>query len=164
MFVSFDEYGVAPTDHLYALALSDGTQQWAVPVGHANDLFMQFQAQPAAGSDGSLYMTGMSSSQGWMLRRFNPSNGAVIWSFQLEPANGMSPPTVGPDGSVYYSRSLGYLDAVNSGGDGRWTFFDETIVDYPSATPNGALVVAGDRPNFGEMGTFRGWNAITGAL
>jgi outer membrane protein assembly factor BamB len=77
----------------------------------------------------------MSGSQGWQLVRFNPANGSVVWTFRLEPANGMSPPTVGPDGSVYYSRSLGFLDAVTSGGDGRWTFFDETIVDLPRVNP-----------------------------
>ena len=163
MFVAFDEFGVAPSSTLYALSL-DGAQQWAVPVPASNDMFMQRQAQPATGPDASLYLTGMSSSQGWQLRRFNPANGSLVWTFTLQPANGMSPPTVGPDGSVYYSRSLGFLDAVNSAGDGRWTFFDETIVDQPRVTPNGALVAAGDRPNFGEPGTFRGWNAVTGAL
>jgi outer membrane protein assembly factor BamB len=134
MFVAFDEYGVAPTNMLYALTLG-GTQQWAVSVPSSDDIFMQRQAQPATGPDGSLYLTGMSGSQGWQLVRFNPANGSVVWTFRLEPANGMSPPTVGPDGSVYYSRSLGFLDAVTSGGDGRWTFFDETIVDLPRVNP-----------------------------
>ena len=31
-------------------------------------------------------------------------------------------------------------------------------------SPDGSIVVAGDRPNFGEPGSVRGWNASTGAL
>ena len=31
-------------------------------------------------------------------------------------------------------------------------------------SPDGSVVVAGDRPNFGEPGSVRGWNAATGAL
>src|SRR6266508_1067346 len=78
------------------------------------------------------------------------------------PANGMSPPSVGPDGSIYFSRSLSFLDAVNPGGDIRWTYFDGSIIDQPRVSPDGSVVVAGDRPNFGEPGTLRGWDAAAG--
>jgi hypothetical protein len=69
-----------------------GSQQWAASVPTSNDIFMQRQAQPATGPDGSLYLTGMSGSQ---------------------------------------------FDAVNPGGDGRWAFFDETIVDPPPVLRTG---------------------------
>ena len=135
-----------------------------MPVPISNDVFMQRQAQPAVGPDGAPYLTGLNSQQGWLLVRFNRDSGSVVWTYTRDPANGMSRPAVGPDGSVYLSRSLGFLDAVNPGGDRRWTFFDESIIDYPDVTPNGALVVAGDRPNFGEPGRVRSWNAVNGAL
>ena len=161
LFAGFDEalhcFG---TSVLYGLGLG-GTQDWAVPVPTSNDIFMQRQAQPAVGPDGSLYLTGLNTQEGWQLIRFDPATGGVVWRFSRSPANGMSPPSVGPDGSVYFSRSLSYLDAVNPAGDGRWTFSDGSIIDLPGVAPDGALVVAGDRPNFGEPGRLRGWNAVT---
>src|SRR5262249_39925117 len=82
----------------------------------------------------------------------------------LAPSNGMSAPSVGPDGSVYYSRSLSYLDSVTSAGQARWTFTDGSIIDHPAVSPNGTVVVAGDRPNFGQPGSVRGWDAAPGGL
>ena len=162
LFAAFDEYGVHPTDVLYGLTLG-GAQQWAVNAPASADVFMQRQAQPAVGpGGGSLYLTGLNSQAGWRLDRYNPNTGAVVWAYSQEPANGMSPPSVGPDGTVYLSRSLGYLDAVTPTGQNRWTYFDGTIIDLPRVTPDGSLVVAGDRPNFGEPGTLRGWDAPTG--
>jgi hypothetical protein len=76
----------------------------------------------------------------------------------------MSAPSVGPNGSVFFSRSLSYLESVTSAGHSRWTFTDGSIIDHPAVSPNGSVVVAGDRPNFGEPGYIRGWNAATGAL
>ena len=123
LFAAFDEaLSCFDTSVLYGLGLG-GTQDWAVPVPTSNDIFMQRQAQPAVGADGSLYLTGLNTQEGWQLIRFDPATGGVIWRYSRSPANGMSPPSVGPDGSIYLSRSLGYLDAVNAAGDGRWSFF-----------------------------------------
>ena len=97
---------------MYGLTVG-GTQDWAVAVPDANDIFMQRQAQPAVGPGGSLYLTGLSGQSGWSLVRFDQSTGSVVWTYTRSPANGMSPPSVGPDGSIYLSRSLSYLDAVN---------------------------------------------------
>ena len=49
-------------------------------------------------------------------------------------------------------------------GQSRWTFFDGSIFDHPAVSPDGSVVVAGDRPNFGEPGSVRAWNAATGIL
>ena len=130
----------------------------------SDDAFMQQQRQPATGADGSLYMTGMGGENGWSLYRVDPDTGDVLWHHSPWPSNGMSPPTVGPDGSVYYSRSLSYMDSLTADGQSRWTFFDGTIIDHPGVSPDGSIVVAGDRPNFGQPGSARGWNASTGAL
>src|SRR5262245_63199898 len=118
LFASFDEFGVHQSAMLYGVALG-GTQDWAVAAPDANDIFMQRQAQPAVGPGSALYLTGLNSQSGWSLVRFDQSTGSVVWSYTQTPANGMSPPSVGPDGSIYLSRSLGFLDAVNPGGDGR---------------------------------------------
>ncbi len=162
LFAAFDEFGIGPST-MYGLSLG-GAQQWATPLGGSDDMFMQRQRQPATGRDGSLYLTAMGGANGWGLRRVDPNSGAVLWNYSPWPSNGMSPPSVGPNGSVYFSRSLAYLDAVTSNGQLRWTFSDGSIIDEPAVSPNGSIVVAGNRPNFGEPGSLRGWNASTGAL
>ena len=160
LYVGFDERGVALST-MYALTLG-GQQVWAQNIGGSDDIFMQRQRQPVTGPDGSLYMTAMGGENGWNLLRVDPASGNILWNYSPYPSNGMSPPSVGPDGSVYFSRSLGYLDSVTPEGHPRWTFFDETIIDYPVVSPDGQTVVAGDRPDFGVPGLARGWNAADG--
>jgi outer membrane protein assembly factor BamB len=162
LYAAFDEYGTAPST-MFGLSLA-GTQLWARPLAGSDDMFMQQQRQPATGTDGSLYLTGMGGASGWSLYRVDPGNGAVLWNYSPWPSNGMSAPTVGPDGSVFFSRSLSYLESVTPAGGSRWTFFDGSIVDHPAASPDGSVVVAGVRPNFGEPGLVRAWNAATGAV
>jgi hypothetical protein len=58
LYAGFDEQAVAAQSTFYALTLG-GQQQWAVPLGGSDDIFMQRQRQPATGADGSLYMTAM---------------------------------------------------------------------------------------------------------
>jgi hypothetical protein len=106
----------------------------------------------------------MGGANGWGLRRVDPNSGNVLWNYSPWPSNGMSPPSVGPNGSVYFSRSLAYLDSVTPNGQLRWAFSDGSIIDHPAVSPNGSIVVAGNRPNFGEPGSARGWDASTGAL
>ena len=161
LFAAFDEFAVAPST-MFSLSLG-GSQQWARALGGSDDVFMQQQRQPAAGA-GSLYLSAMGGGNGWGLRRVDPNNGDVLWNYSPWPSNGMSPPSVGPNGSVYFSRSLSYLDSVTSSGQLRWTFFDGSIIDHPAVSPDGSIVVAGNRPNFGEPGSARAWNASTGAL
>jgi outer membrane protein assembly factor BamB len=162
LYAAFDEFGVA-TGTIYGLSLG-GAQQWARTLGGSDDMFMQQQRQPATGVDGSLYLTGMGGGNGWSLYRVDPASGNVLWNYSPWPSNGMSPPSVGPDGSVYFSRSLSYLESVTAAGQSRWTFFDGGIIDHPVVSPDGSSVVAGNRPNFGEPGSVRSWNAASGAL
>ena len=162
LYAAFDEYAVGSST-MFGLSLG-GTQQWASAIGGTDDPFMQQQRQPATGVDGSLYLTAMGGGNGWGLRRVDPASGNVLWNYSPWPSNGMSAPSVGPDGSVYFSRSLGYLESVTPNGQSRWTFFDGSIIDHPAVSPDGSIVVAGNRPNFGEPGSVRGWNASTGAL
>jgi len=162
LYAAFDEYAVAPST-MFGLSLG-GSQHWARTLGGTDDIFMQQQRQPATGSDGSLYMTAMGGANGWTLNRVDPNSGTVLWNYSPWPSNGMSAPSVGPSGSVFFSRSLSYLESVTPSGQSRWTFTDGSIIDHPAVSPDGSVVVAGDRPNFGEPGSIRGWNATTGAL
>ena len=162
MFAAFDEVSIAAST-MFGLSLQ-GAQQWARPLGGSDDPFMQQQRQPATGANGSLFLTAMGGANGWSLFRVDPANGNILWQRSPAQSNGMSPPSVGPDGSVYFSRSLSYLDSVTAAGQPRWTFFDGSIIDQPAVGPDGSVVVAGSRPNFGEPGSVRGWNAATGAL
>ena len=148
LYAAFDEVSVASST-MFGLSLG-GAQQWARAIGGSDDPFMQQQRQPATGADGSLYLSAMGGANGWGLRRVDPGNGDVLWNYSPWPSNGMSPPSVGPDGSVYFSRSLGYLESVTPAGESRWTFFDGSIIDHPAVSPDGSVVVAGNRPNFGE--------------
>ena len=92
LFASFDEFPAEQTAMMYALTVG-GTQDWAVAVPDANDIFMQRQAQPAVGPGGGLYLTGLSGPSGRALVRFDQSTGSVVWTYTQSPANGMSPPS-----------------------------------------------------------------------
>ena len=162
LYAAFDERSVALST-MFGLSLG-GAQQWARAIAGSDDPFMQQQRQPATGSDGSLYLTGMGGANGWSLYRVDPASGNVLWNYSPWPSNGMSAPSVGPDGSVYFSRSLSYLESVTPAGQSRWTFSDGSIIDHPAVSPDGSVVVAGVRPNFGQPGSVRGWNAATGKV
>jgi hypothetical protein len=162
LYAAFDEYAVAAST-IFGLSLG-GAQQWARPLAGSDDMFMQQQRQPATGLDGSLYLTGMGGESGWSLYRVDPASGGLLWNYSPWPSNGMSAPSVGPDGSVYFSRSLSYLESVTPAGQSRWTFSDGSIIDHPAVSPDGGTVVAGVRPNFGEPGSVRAWNATTGTV
>ncbi len=162
LHAAFDEAGVASST-MYGIALG-GTQQWTSGVGGSDDPLMQLQRQPAAGSDGNLYLTGFGGENGWSLFRVDPANGNVLFNYSPFPSNGMSAPSVGPDGSVYFSRSLSYLESVTPDAQSRWTFFDGSIIDHPAVSPDGNVVVAGVRPNFGVPGSVRAWDAATGTV
>ena len=162
LFAAFDERSIAPST-MFGLSLG-GAQQWARALAGSDDMFMQQQRQPATGPDGSLYLTGMGGANGWSLYRVDPASGSLLWNYSPWPSNGMSAPSVGPDGSVYFSRSLSYLESVTPAGRSRWTFFDGSILDHPAVSPDGSVVVAGVRPAFGEPGSVRAWNAATGAV
>ncbi len=162
LYAAFDERSIAPST-MFGLSLG-GAQQWASAIGGSDDPFMQQQRQPATGSDGSLYLTAMGGANGWGLKRVDPGSGNVVWNYSPFPSNGMSAPSVGSDGSVYFSRSLSYLESVTPAGQSRWTFSDGSIIDHPAVSPDGGVVVAGVRPNFGQPGSVRGWNAATGTV
>ena len=164
LFAAFDGDDVVPST-MYGLSLA-GPQDWSAPIAGTDDPFMQQQRQPATGSDGSLYLTGLGAANGWRLWRVDLQNGGVLWTYSPSPSNGMSAPSVGPDGSVYFAHSLAYLESVTSAGQSRWIFFadDGSIIDHPAVTTDGSVVVAGNRAEFGQPGSVRSWTPSNGTL
>jgi outer membrane protein assembly factor BamB len=163
LYGAFDGVGVSFAS-LWAFSLG-GSQKWSRPAAGSDDPFMQQQRQPAVAPDGTVYLTGMGGANGWSLYAFDPASGSLKWNYSPYPANGMSPPSVGPDGTIYLSRSLAYLEAVKPTGASKWVApFDGSIVDQPQVSPANDIVVAGDRPNFGEPGSVRAYSAATGSL
>jgi outer membrane protein assembly factor BamB len=138
LYVALDEYGVAAST-AYGLDL-DGQQRWARPAGGSDDPFMQQQRQVAVGPEGNVYLTAFSSAIGWGLTALHPADGAVRWAYYPWPANGMSPPDVGPDGAIYLARSLDYLDALRPDGRLLWT--------VPFGGENGGNGILTSRPRF----------------
>jgi outer membrane protein assembly factor BamB len=141
LYAAFDERSVALST-MFGLSLG-GAQQWARAIAGGDDPFMQQQRQPATGSDGSLYLTGMGGANGWSLNRVDPGSGDVLWNYSPYPSNGMSAPSVGPDGSVYFSRSLSYLESVTPAGQSRWTFTVPSSNGTPSPGETGGVQVSG---------------------
>ncbi|HKQ96503.1 MAG TPA: PQQ-binding-like beta-propeller repeat protein [Candidatus Polarisedimenticolia bacterium] len=161
-YFGLDEYGVSSAT-VFGMGV-DGQQAWARSAGASSDPFMQQQQQVAVAPAGTIYVTSLNSASGWGLRALDPANGATLWTYSPWPANGMSPPDVGPNGVVYLARSLAYLDAVNATGRVVWSFNDGSVFDRPVVNQAGTLVVVGSRPAFGEPGFVRAFNAANGSL
>jgi IPT/TIG domain len=161
LYVGFDEFGVADGT-IFGLTLG-GAQQWAVPAGGVDNGGMQGQTQPAVGADGSVYMTswGMNGST---LYAFDPGTGALKWTSSPWPSNGMSEPTVGADGTIFVGRSLSYLDAIRPNGTTKWSIFDGGVLAHPTVDLQGAQVLSGEAPNYGEPGFVRDFSAADGHL
>ena len=163
-YVAFDAAATDPQEHLYAFRLT-GTQEWSVPLSMSKDLFMQGQQQPAVGPDGTVFETGAIPLGGsWTLNAFSPSSGSLMRGFSPSPANGMSAPDIGADGTAYFAHSLAYLQAVSSSNALRWQFFDGSILNSPIVSPANDMVVVGGNPNFGIPGFVRAHSTANGQL
>ena len=127
---------------------------------------MQGQRQPVVGPDGTVFMTAWSTFRdpcdGSCLYAFDPANGATKWTYSVFPANGMSEPTVGRDGTIYIGRSLSFLDAVTPAGATKWSTFDGGILLHPTVDPRSTQVFSGEAPNYGEPGNVRAFSARDG--
>lgn len=162
-YAVFDDYTTAVTSHAYAFSF-DGNQLWARP-GGSKDMFMMRQNLPAVGPDGRLFVCGRTSGgANWSVTPFSPEDGAYGVSFYPFPGNGMSPPDVGKDGTVYFSQSLAYLHAVGANGRQKWQFFDGSLIQDPIVSPLGNIVCAGGLPEFGVPGFIRGFSTKQGNL
>jgi outer membrane protein assembly factor BamB len=156
LFVAFDLNNVQSA-RLYAFDFA-GNQRFSVVTGGQNDVFLQFQAQPVVGPDGQVRLSSLRNPIGWVLETFGSTAGDVLAQYTQFPANGMSMPTIGADGTAYLVRSLGHLVAVNAAGTELWRFFDGSVHYGPVLSPAGDLLVVGGLPSFGLPGFFRGFD------
>jgi outer membrane protein assembly factor BamB len=166
LFTGVDR-GVSTGGVLRAFTLR-GTQSWAVAAGGADNGGMQAQRQPVVGPDGTVFMTAWGTFRdpcdGSCLYAFDPASGAARWTYSAFPANGMSEPTVGTDGTIYIGRSLSFLDAVTPAGTTKWSILDGGILAHPTVDPGSRLILSGEAPNYGEPGNVRAFSTRDGHL
>jgi outer membrane protein assembly factor BamB len=117
------------------------------------------QRQAEVGKDGTVYLTDTMH-----LFAFDPATGATRWTYSPWPSNGMSEPTLAPDGTIFLGRSLSYLDAVTPSGATRWSVLDGGVLAHPTVSPTGTVVVSGEQSNYGEPGNVKAYDPATGAL
>ena len=164
LFAGVDR-GVSTGGVLRAFTLG-GAQSWAIAAGGVDNGGMQAQRQPVVGPDGTLYMTAWSTFRdpcdGSCLYAFDPASGAPKWTYSVFPANGMSEPTVGRDGTIYIGRSLSFLDAITPAGTMKWSILDGGILAHPTVDPWNIQVLTGEAPNYGEPGNVRAFSARDG--
>ena len=164
-YVTFDDFGSSERDHMYAFRLTTGAQVWTIPLFMTKDTSgMMQQQRPIVGPDGTVFLSASVPTGGnWSLNAFDPANGALLRSYFPSPGLGMSVPTVGTDGTVYFGQSLSYLQGVTDFIP-KWTFFDGSILSYPVVSPANDIVFSGGAPNYGMPGFVRAFSTSSGQL
>lgn len=138
VYIGMDNWG---DNHLYAFGL-DGEQRWAAAVGpNARG------AEPAVGSDGTLYTPDfVQAGSGWVLRALDPSDGGTKWVYDGGFISACTDLEIGPDDTLYYARDIAHLEAFAPHTQTLlWhTLIDGTWLKQPAITPDGeTLVVVG---------------------
>lgn len=122
---------------------------------------MMFDLTGAAGQDGPKDAAGSRDStesvwpmEGHDLRHTGQSavdtssnTGDLLWRFTPEGQNNFisSPPTVGPDGTIYFGSNDNYLFALKPDGTKEWTFkTGDLIRGSPSIDANGSVYFSSD--------------------
>ena len=115
----------------------------------------------AAGQDGPKDVAGSRDSAGsvWPMRGHDlrhtgqsavdtsSNTGDLLWRFTPEGQNNYinSPPTVGPNGTIYFGSDDNYLYAVNPDGRMEWKFKTGNLVrDSPTIDANGTIYFSSD--------------------
>ncbi len=147
--------------HVYAFALEDGQQRWAVTAA-INEVFEGQTAVAASALTGLVYI---SESNGWGLQTFAGIDGSRGWRYS--PGIGVSAtnPTVGPDGTAYIAWEAGHLGAVAPDGTERWQYVapDGTADGSPRVTPDNRFLLMQGFAAF-EPGWIKGLDPASGAL
>lgn len=101
-------------------------------------------------------------SGAWALRALE-QDGSVAWQYDPHIASGATPPTLGPDGTVYLSWDLRYFGAVESRGEERWSIYDDRAAfrKRPTVSPDGSVVI-GAGGGFGIDGLVRAFDTNDG--
>jgi hypothetical protein len=165
LYVTFDDYGSSPRDHMYAFRLT-GEQVWTIPLFMTKDTSgMMQQQRPIVGPNGTLFLSAsVATGSSWSLNTFDPASGALLRSYFPSPGNGISVPTIGTDGTAYFAQSLSYLQAVSADLVPKWSYFDGSILSYPIVSPANDIVLTGGAPNYGMPGFVKAFNTSNGQL
>ena len=122
--------GTENLGYFYAIN-PDGTKKWS--------LGCDVYANPALGTDGTIYLVYELTSGDWMAA-ISPSNAKVLWVFQQNVARGCAPAVSASDGTVYVAALTNALIAINPiNGSVKW----KCVVD-PEYVPCCSPVVGND--------------------
>jgi outer membrane protein assembly factor BamB len=97
------------SNHLFSVTRA-GQKQWELQLSSGPG----YLTAPAIGLDGVVYIGADA-----MLLALDRS-GRTRWEFQA--GSGIGPPTIGPDGTLYFGSGDNNLYAVNPNGTAKWTF------------------------------------------
>jgi len=140
---------------LWAYGL-DGSLEWNVGVTGTEDY------APAIGPNGNVVVRdGVTGAL--VLKAFDPT-GDLVWTFSESSGNVQGKPDVGPDNTVYVSRNLVDLVALNPTGTEKWRYHSTEIFFDPVASPTNTMVFTGGRVTYGRPGFFMGFDLAGTAL
>jgi len=152
-YVSFDERAQSPISLIYGFSL-DGAQVFAV--GRPND-----NAEAEVGPNGDFYLPVWGSSSGISLGAYD-ADGNLQWTAVGSLTNVLTNPSVGPDGTVYVSRNLQELWAINPDGSTRWSVTDADVLNSPEVSPDGGTLLVGGAV-WGSHGFIRAFDSADGS-
>jgi outer membrane protein assembly factor BamB len=143
---------------IYGFSLA-GEQRFAIDAGPIGE-----GSEPAIGSDGTIYTTDfIAAGPGWVIRAFEPSAGAPLWTFEGGFNSGITHLEIGPDDALYYMRDLAHLECLDPATlERRWHTFEGDVLSRPTISPDGSVLVVHGSPDHGELGFIKGFDAATG--
>ncbi len=139
---------------LHAFDLETGEQNFSVPFSTLG----QVGAEVPTGQNGAIYLPEFAAmGPGWGLQQFDPADGSRTWRFEPNEgiASGLSTPTIGPDGTIYFTWDMTRLTAVTPDAQELWTYVSpDGFVSKPTLSPdNDTILFSGGW--FGQNGFIR---------
>lgn len=149
---------------VYAFALEDGRQRFAVPAGLTESVMLQPQLQAACGAGGPVLLGEfLANGPGWGVQAFSPDDGGRLWRFDPGIVNELSAPSVGPDGRIYVTWNILRISALSTAGSPVWEYVDDgLLLGRPSISPGGDLILVASGTEFGMPGSFTAIDAAEG--
>jgi hypothetical protein len=151
---------------VFVFDMDTGAQESFVSVPTTNSYFQQFQIQVETNTKtGDFYnVEFLASGPGWGLRQFEP-DGTPGWRFDPDIASEVSAPSVGPDGTIYFSWDISRVSAVSPAGSELWRHTE--FVAYgvgPVPSPANDLVIQCGVPTYGQPGFIQALSTADGSF
>ena len=142
---------------LHAFSVENGEQLFTTSVVGS------ISHQPAIGSDGTIYVPSFSGGNGWGLQAIEPDNGQILWIYNAENGNGMSEVQIDSDETLYF-HVPGHLEPVDGhAAERKWINSHFQVLDRPSLSPDGSLLLLGGVPNSGQPGFVKAFDTADGS-